>query len=265
VPLPPSYSWHELIPNMGNHATPFFNDVRVRDAIADAINQPEMIGLAMHGHGDPVYGPVPPEPRTFLSPAALSGKYSVGYNPQKAIALLQQAGYRQDRDGFMQKDGKRLAFTLMIPADQTMRIEMAESIQQDLHAVGIEMKVQQVEFNQMMALNAGPGQGWQAMLFASNLTPYPSGEAEFRTGGFYNTNGYSNAKMDGLVDASTNQPGLGGLFAYEDYANQQQPVIFLPVEAYAVLVRNGLEGVKNFLNPLGYWDPGSLYCTAPGT
>jgi peptide/nickel transport system substrate-binding protein len=263
VALPPSYSWHELIPNMGNHATPFFGDVRVREAMADAINQPEMIGLAMHGHGDPVYGPVPPYPRSFLSPAARAGKYSVAYDPQKAIALLQQAGYARGRDGIMQKDGERLAFTVLIPADQTMRIEMAESIQQDLHVVGIAMKVQQMEFNQMMALYAGPGQGWQAMLFASNLTAYPSGEAEFRTGGFYNTNGYSNPEMDELIDESTNKPGLGGLFAFEDYASAQQPVIFLPVEAYALLVRNGLNGVGAFINPIGLWSPDQLYCTAP--
>ena len=263
VPLPPSYSWHELIPNMGNHTTPFFGDARVREAIADAINQPEMIGLAMHGHGDPVYGPVPPEPATFLSPAAQAGKYAVRYDPKEAISLLEQAGFSRDPGGIMERDGRLLSFTLMIPADQTMRVEMAESIQQDLRAVGIDMKVQQVEFNQMMALNAGPGQGWQAMLFASEVNAYPSGEAEFRTGGFYNTNGYSDTKMDALVDASTNKPGLGGLFAFEDYASAQQPVIFLPVEAYALLVRNGLNGAEDFINPLGLWAPDQLYCTAP--
>ena len=96
----------------------FFADVRVREAIADAINQPEMIGLAMHGHGYPVYGPVPPVPASFLSPAAQAGHYSVGYDPEKAKALLAVAGYAPGRDGIMQKDGKPLAFTLMIPADQ---------------------------------------------------------------------------------------------------------------------------------------------------
>jgi peptide/nickel transport system substrate-binding protein len=140
---------------------------------------------------------------------------------------------------------------------------MAESIQQDFRAIGIDMKVQQVEFNQMIALNAGVPQGWEAMLFANNINAYPSGEAEFKTGGFYNSNGYSNPKMDRLIDASTNNPGLSGLYAYQDYASAQQPVIFLPVEAYSLLVRNGLEGVGNFLNPLGLWDPAALYCTAP--
>jgi peptide/nickel transport system substrate-binding protein len=265
VPLPPSWSWHELIPNLLNPATPFFADVRVREAIADAINQPQMIGLAMHGHGDAVYGPIPPFPRIFLSPAALAGNYAVGYDPQKAIALLQQAGYAPGRDGIMQKRGKRLAFTLMIPADQTMRIEMAESIQQDLAAIGIDMKVQQVEFNQMMALNVGPPGGWQAMMFANNLDAFPSGEADFKIGGFYNTNGYADEKMDTLIDNSTFKPGLGGLFEYQDYASAQQPVIFLPVEAYAVLVRDGLQGVEPFLdsNPLGIWAPDALTCAAP--
>jgi peptide/nickel transport system substrate-binding protein len=263
VQLQPTYSWHELIPNMLNPATPFFADVRVRDAIADAINQPEMINLAMHGHGVPVYGPVPPVPVTFLSPAARAGDYPVGYDPAKAKALLQAAGYTAGSDGIMQKHGQRLAFTLLIPADQPMRIEMAESIQQNLAAVGISMKVHQVEFNQMMALEVGPPQGWEAMMFASSINPYPSGEDEFKTGGFYNTNGYSDPKADRLIDASTYEPGLGGLFAYQDYLSAQQPVIFLPVEAYAVLVRNGLQGVENFLNPLGLWDASALYCTAP--
>jgi peptide/nickel transport system substrate-binding protein len=239
--------------------------VRVREAIADAINQPEMIGLAMHGHGFPVYGPVPPQPVTFLSPAARAGNYPVGYNPQKARALLAQAGYSPGPDGIMQKSRERLAFTLMIPAGETMRIEMAESIQQNLHAVGIDMKVHQVEFNQMMALNVGPPSGWEAMLFASDENAFPSGEAEFKIGGFYNTNGYGNATMDKFIDASTNNPGLAGLFAYQDYASAQQPVIFLPVEAYAVLVRNGLQGVENFLNPMGFWDAPALYCTAPAS
>lgn len=263
VALPPTYSWHELIPNIANYATPFFADVRVREAMADAINQPEIVTLAMHGHGVPVYNGIPPGPAAFSSPSAQAGQYPVGYDPAKATALLVQAGYARGADGIMQKHGVKLAFTLMVPADQTMRIEMAESIQQNFRAIGIDMKVQQVEFNQMMALNSGVPQGWEAMLFAEDINAYPSGEAAFKTGGFYDSNGYSNATMDRLIDQSTNEPGFGGLYAYQDYASAQQPVIFLPDEAYTLLVRNGLQGVQNFLNPLGMWDPSALYCTAP--
>ena len=263
VPLAPSYSWHELIPNMANKSTGFFADVRVRDAMADAIDQSQIVRLAFHGHGDPVHGPVPPDPASFLSPAAQANRYPVAYDPQKARALLAASGFVSGADGILQKDNKPFAFTLMIPADQTMRIEMAEVIQQDLRAVGIDMKVSQVEFNQMMALNIGPAAGWQAMLFASDVNAYPTGESEFKTGSFYDTNGYHNPVMDKMIDESTSSPGMSGLFAYEDYASAQQPVIFLPVEAYAVLVRNGLLGVKEFLddlNPYALMKPDQLYC-----
>ncbi len=263
VSLAASYSWHELIPNMANKSTGFFADVRVRDAMADAIDQRQIVNLAFHGHGDQVHGPVPPEPASFLSPAAQADHYPVGYDPEKARALLAAAGFVSGPHGVLEKDNKPFAFTLMIPADQTMRIEMAEVIQQDLRAVGIDMKVSQVEFNQMMALNIGPAAGWQAMLFASDENAYPTGESAFKVGSFYDTNGYANARMDRLIDQSTNQPGQSGLFAYEDYASAQQPVIFLPVEAYAVLVRDGLHGVRAFLedlNPYALMKPDELYC-----
>lgn len=263
IALPPSYSWQQFIPNLRNPHTLFFADTRIREAMADAIDQQEMIRLAMHGHGNPVYNGIPPDPARFLSPSARAGKFAVSYNPKAAIALLEAAGYTPGPDGVMQRNGQRLEFTLLVPANQTMRLEMAEIAQQNLRAVGIAMKAKQVEFNQILALDTGPPEGWESIFFAQDMPPYPSGESLFKTGGFYNSNGYRNARMDRLIDQSTYSPGPQGLFAYQDYANQQQPVIFLPVEAYAVLVRNGLHGVRNFLNPIGLWAPDALFCTGP--
>jgi peptide/nickel transport system substrate-binding protein len=263
VTLPPAYSWHQLIPNLANPATAFFKDVRVRQAIADAINQPEMIDLAMHGLGDPVYGPVPPYPDTFLSPAAKAGDYAVGYDPAKAKALLAAAGYTLGPDGIMQKDGRKISFTLMIPAGQTMRIEMAESMQQNLRAVGIQMLTHQVEINQIFSMVTSQPAAWEAALYANELSAFPSGEAFFATGSFYDDNGYSSKLMDQYIAASTTKPGLGGLFAYEDYASAQQPVIFLPVEKYAVLARNGIHGLQDFMSPTSSWSPEQIYCTGP--
>ncbi len=262
VNLPPSYSWHELIPNMANKTTLFFADVRVRQALADAIGQQRIVDLAMHGLGLPVYGPVPPYPTTFLSPAAKAGDFPVGYDPAKAKALLAAAGFVPGADGVLIKNGQRLAFTLSIPAGQPLRIEIAESIQQDLQAVGIAMQVRQMEFNQLLAAMVGQPQAWQAILIGMNLGAYPSGEELFAQGAALNNNGYADAHMDRLIKQSTDAPGMDGLFAYQDYASAQQPVIFLPNERYSVLVRKGLHGVQDFLNPLGAWAPEKLYCTS---
>ena len=261
--LPPAYAWHELIPNLANPRTRYFGDVRVRQAIADAIGQQQIISLAMHGHGLPDYGPVPVVPPTFLSPAAKAGNYPVGYNPAKARALLAAAGYAPGVDGIMRKGGQKISFTLEIPAGQPLRIEMAELIQQDLRAVGIAMQIRQVEFNKMLSQMVHEPHAWEAILVGENLAAYPSGEDMFVTGGYLNNNGYSDKKMDVLVAQSTDEPGLAGLYAYQDYASAQQPVIFLPNEQYSLLVRNGLHGVDDFINPLGGWAPEKLYCTAP--
>lgn len=262
VTLPPSYSWHELIPNIANKATPYFADLRVRQAIADAINQKEVIGIAMHGHGVETHNPVPPFPPSFLSPSARAGQFPVGYDPAKAKALLAEAGFKAGPDGILQRNGMKLSFTLEIPAGQPLRIEIAETIQQDLQAVGIDMKVRQVEFNQLLSAMVGQPQDWEAILIAEDLSAFPSGEDLFGSAGYLNNNGYSDKIMDQLIDKSTNQPGLDGLFAYEDYAAAQQPVIFLPNEQYSVLVRKGLHGIQDFMNPLGMWAPEKLFCTA---
>jgi peptide/nickel transport system substrate-binding protein len=263
VVLPPTYSWHELIPNIANPATPYFADARVRQALADGINQQEIIDLAMHGHGMAVHGPVPPVPDTFLSPSAKAGDYPTGYNPAKARALLAQAGFTPGPKGILQKNGRDLVFTLQIPAAQPLRLEMAETIQQNLRGIGIAMSVRQVEFNTMLSEMLHQPAAWDAILIGENLAAYPSGEELFVKGGYLNNNGYSDPKMDALVKQSTDAPGLDGLFAYEDYAAAQQPVIFLPNERYSILVRNGMHGVEDFINPLGAWAPEKLWCSSP--
>ncbi len=266
--MEPLYGWNELVPNMANRTTPYFADLRVRQAMADAINQQQIIALAMHGSGEETHSAIPIEPPTFLSPAGRAKNFPTGYDPQKAKSLLAAAGFTPGPDGILQKDGKKFAFTILVPAGQEMRIEMIEVVQQNFRAVGIDMQVRQIEFNHVIALlDAAPqsfaaSQAWQAILLGSTLSAYPSGEGNFNTGGFYNDNGYSNPQMDADIAASTDKPGLAGLFAYEDFTAAQQPVIFLPEEKYSILARNGLEGIDNFISPIPLWAPDALYCTA---
>jgi len=268
VTLPPLYGWNEIVPNMANRSTPYFADARVRQAMADAIDQRQIIALAMHGSGDEIHSAIPIEPPTFLSPAGRANQFPVGYNPQKARTLLGQAGFAPGPDGIMQKAGQKLAFTILVPAGQELRIEMIEVVQQNLHAVGIDMKVRQIEFNHVLdLLDSAPqsfaaSQAWQAILLGSTLSAYPSGEGNFNTGGYYNDNGYSNPQMDADITASTDKPGLAGLFAYEDFTAAQQPVIFLPEEKYSILARDGLHGIETFISPIPLWAPDALYCTA---
>lgn len=262
IRLRPNFGFDYMQLNYRNPDVAFFRDVRVRQAIADAIDQKRIIRLLLHDTTSPQYGPVPVNPPTFLSPAAKAGRYPVGYDPAKARALLEAAGWKPGPGGIRVKDGRRLAFTDIISSGNVTGQLGAELIQADLRAVGIAMKIREVTFSQMLVLSYKPKQ-WEAMEFGWSLGVYPDDSAQLASDGAFNQSGYSDARMDALLKDVQTKPGLEPLYAYQDHAAAQQPEIFLPVPGSVVLVRKGLANVKKFLSPTGAWSPQYLHWTTP--
>lgn len=247
-----------LLLNFRNPQVAFFGDVRVRQAMEAAIDQETMIALLFHGAGNPAYGPVPADLSAFLPPAT----QPAGYDPAGARKLLREAGYQPGADGIMQKNGRRLSFVYLEAAGSDAMGEMDEFLQADLRAVGIEMKIRTMDFNQMLALMSAAPTGWQAAGVGMPALPYPSGEGQFFSGAGQNFGGYSDATMDKLIDASVNKPGLDGLFAYENYVSAQLPVIFFAGAKPVVVVNDRLHGMAQFVDPAGQFAPDQLTCSA---
>jgi peptide/nickel transport system substrate-binding protein len=261
--LPPIGFINVINLNFHNPAVSYFNDVRVRQAMADAIDQDTMIKLVYHGAGVAAYSGVPQSMTPFLPPAMRQGIYPVGYNPAKARALLAAAGFTPGPDGIMQKNGQRLSFTQMEASGSDNLIAMDDFIEDDLRKVGIDMKVQIRDFNQMMALMSSQPTRWEAGGTGSPAQNYPSGETDYATGAFQNLAGYSDPKMDALINASVNTPGRQNLFDYETYLSTQQPVIFFATGLPVILASNRLHGLRDFVDPVGQFAPEQLTCTAP--
>ncbi|MDE8346291.1 MAG: ABC transporter substrate-binding protein, partial [Acidocella sp.] len=99
VYLPPQSTWDYIGLNFRNPKVAFLRDVRVRDAIQDAIDQKGLIKLALHGQGYAVYGPITSADGQFMAPQLRAGDYPVGYDPARARALLAQAGFSPGPDG----------------------------------------------------------------------------------------------------------------------------------------------------------------------
>ncbi len=260
--LSPVSFWYYLDLNLRNPRVAFFRDVRVRQAMEDALNQKAIIDLVFHGFGEEVYTAIPPADAGFLAPALANGAGPVGYDPDKSRALLQAAGYAPGPDGLMRKNGQKLAFTVMIDGDSGEEAELVLLIQSQLRAVGIEMQVRQVAFNQMMQAEQGSALGWEASEHGTYVAPYPTGEGLFATGAGGNDGGYSDPEMDRLIHDSISEPGLGGLYSYELYTAAQQPVIFLGTEDHVDLISSRMHGVDGFGDG-GLLAPDALYCTAP--
>ncbi|NTW57541.1 MAG: hypothetical protein HGB21_01195 [Nitrospirae bacterium] len=96
-----------------NVRNPFLADKRVRQAFTHAVNRQEMLDSFFNGQGTIISGPFAPGSWAYnldVQPAA--------FDAQKSIALLREAGFTRGADGFMQKDGKKLALSLKVPIEK---------------------------------------------------------------------------------------------------------------------------------------------------
>lgn len=118
---------------------PSLADPRVRRALALAINRQAMVEGILGGPGEPAYGP-------FIRGAPAP---AIPYSPDQARALLEQAGWRPGPDGIMRKGDQRLAFTLLYPAADSVRKELALAVRSDLAKIGVDVNVE--------------GLGWEAI------------------------------------------------------------------------------------------------------
>jgi len=119
-----------------------FKDIRVRKAIAYAINKKEIIKGVLLGYGVEATGPYKPD--MFFYNGNVE-RYD--YNPEKARELLKSAGFSDtNSDGILDKDGKPLKFTILTNQGNEARIKTAEIIQRRLKEVGIDVKIYAIEW-----------------------------------------------------------------------------------------------------------------------
>ncbi len=124
-----------------NLRRPLFRDLKVRQAIARAVNIPEMIKYILYGRGTQSTGPFLPRD-WFFDPNV----QPLTYDPDAARALLAEAGWKPGRDGILEKDGQRFAFTLITNQGNEIRKDIATLVQSDLRKLGIEVKVEVYEW-----------------------------------------------------------------------------------------------------------------------
>ena len=124
-----------VLPN-GN---PILQQAVVRRAFSMAIDRAAMVKGILDGASEPAYGPIDPTQLSF-------DRSIVPYDPAQARVLLDDAGWKDiRRDGIRYDNaGRRLAFSLMYPADDSLRKEVALAVASDLGKIGVEVDVQGV-------------------------------------------------------------------------------------------------------------------------
>jgi len=123
-----------------NTKSEFLSDVKIREAIALAVNQKSILEAVFQGYGAPAY--------TYLIdrlPARkVAPEYEIHFNLNKAKKILSDEGWVKGSDGILVKDGKRLSLALWSKSDSSER-KTAVVIQAQLEALGVEVNIEQFD------------------------------------------------------------------------------------------------------------------------
>ncbi|MBI1878256.1 MAG: peptide ABC transporter substrate-binding protein [Chloroflexi bacterium] len=117
---------------------PFLTDKRVRQAMAMAIDR-QAIATA-YGRGGTLTNNLLVEPPAYNSPNT-----SIEFNPEKAAALLDKAGWKDsDGDGVRDKGGVKLKVVFQTSV-QPLRQMAQEVVKKNLEAIGFEVELKNID------------------------------------------------------------------------------------------------------------------------
>jgi peptide/nickel transport system substrate-binding protein len=120
----------------------WFRSTEFRRAVSLAIRREDLCRIVFAGYAKPAYGPVSPSNHFWFN----SSLPAPVYDPQGALRLLAQAGFRYDGQVLKDSSGNPVEFTVMTNSGNAAREKMAAMIQQDLLQIGIKMKVVTLDF-----------------------------------------------------------------------------------------------------------------------
>jgi ABC-type transport system substrate-binding protein len=181
-----------------NLRRPLFQDVRVRRALAMAIDVDSIIENVLYGEAQRVSGPYYAS-TVFYNPATPL----VPYDLEGARRLLAEAGWKPGVDGVLQKDGERLAFTLI--TNNGPRRAIMTIVQDAWKKLGVDVATQAFEWAVFLEEFVNPGEfdalvlGWSGGALDPDLFQiwHSSQSGKYQL----NFAGYANPEADRLIEA----------------------------------------------------------------
>ncbi len=228
-----------------NLLDPILKDVRIRQALAYAIDRDTIIRDVLRSQAKPAHSILP-----VAQWAYEPGVTAYGYDAERAKKLLDEAGRPE-------KDGQRLKLTLKTSTVSIAK-KTAEAIQAQLARVGIKLEIQTLERQKLtqdmtdgnfqLYLNTSVGGNQSTDIFAfmygAKSIP-PNGQNRMR---------YNNPAVDKLLTEATlaNQDRRKQIYSeVQKILSNELPQIYLWYPATIVVYRNRVGNLK--IEPSGDW------------
>ncbi|MBI4542223.1 MAG: hypothetical protein HY705_04270 [Gemmatimonadetes bacterium] len=187
----------------GAGAHPVFGDRDTRRAVAMAVDRATIVSSVFGQYGEVPIGAASP-----MQWIAERGAGQLPYDPVRAARTLEERGWRDaDGDGLRERGGVPLRFTLLVPTTSRPRQRAAVLAQAQLRTVGVDMRIQPVEFT-LFERRSADGD-FDALFFSRTLDPSPASLLQFWSSagiGSNNAGGYGSPGFDSLVLAAIAAP-----------------------------------------------------------
>lgn len=194
-----------------------FADVRVRRALALAVDLPRLVELATNGQGLPIASSALPGSWADITPAP-----SGGSDFDAARALLDEAGWTLPAGATIrQREGITLTAQLYVRGDDERRVRAARRIAEAAAPIGIQIDVVPADFQTVLLARYAPPFDFDLLLGSwSN----GAGDPDFSDSAFYDPDDFalfhSSQLIQGDADARSTRNFVG--FSDPAYDNQAQ-------------------------------------------
>jgi len=164
-----------ILLNLDDAGNPFFQEASIRRALLTGLNRQWMVDRVLNSQAAIADGPIFPNTWAYYD-----GIPRINFDCDAAIKMIKEAGYTIPAEGGTvraNEDGVFLSFTLIHPEGEPYT-SLAQSIKRDWSALGIDVELQAVPYDQLIDRNLKT-RDYDAALIDLNLfqspdpDPYP--------------------------------------------------------------------------------------------
>jgi peptide/nickel transport system substrate-binding protein len=246
-----------------------FNQLYFRQALQESFNQAAVIKSGDNNYGVAEYSPLPTtatptisktptNPYSYSLTSAKALLTSHGWSEVNGVMTCADPGVAAGECGANIASGAQLSFSIMYATGSPSVDDTVDALVADWASIGIDATASaNTDNNLASACTVGSGTPWSICWSGDSWTYepnyYPSGEQTFFSGASSNWGGYDSSEMNTLITADTQ--GKATLSAFEQYAADQLPVLYMPNPENLVETNRDLKSSVISPNTLGNFLP----------